>query len=130
MKPRTLVACAAAGTLAAASLAPAALGAAAANPKLTLAFGSGFTINVSGAAKTKNKTNAKISVKPGKHDFSWNDNSTFHNFHLSKGSKNAFSTSVSGTGKGKKTVNLTKGTWKLVCDPHVGAGMVVTITVK
>jgi plastocyanin len=73
--------------------------------------GPGFTITLKkGAAKV-------TSLKAGSYKIVVNDKSNIHNFHLTGPGVNK-KTSVAGKGTTTWTVNLKKGVYKYVCDPH------------
>ena len=80
---------------------------AAAKPaKLSASDGPGFTIGMS--AKT---------VKAGTYTITVRDRSSIHNFHLVGPGVNK-KTSVSAVQTYTWTVNLKRGTYRFVCDPH------------
>ena len=92
-----------------ASLAVAVLAAtspAAAVPVFQGTVGPGFTIKL-----------AKKPTKAGKVKIVVADRSSSHDFHLTGPGVNV-KTSVAGTGTKTFTVNLKKGTYRYVCDPH------------
>jgi len=92
-----------------ASLAVAVLAAtspAAAVPVFQGTVGPGFTIKL-----------AKKPTKAGKVKIVVADRSSSHDFHLTGPGVNV-RTSVAGTGTKTFTVNLKKGTYRYVCDPH------------
>jgi plastocyanin len=66
-----------------------------------------------GCTITMNKT----SVKAGTYTISIHDKSAIHNFHLSGPGVNK-ATSVPAVGTTTWTVNLRKGIYHFVCDPH------------
>ena len=78
----------------------------AAPPTFKGTVGPGFTISMS----TK-------PTKPGLAKLVIADKSNAHNFHLTGPGVNV-KTSVSAVGTKTFTVNLKKGTYKFVCDPH------------
>ena len=81
----------------------------AASPATTLigTDGPGFTITMN-----------KKTVKAGTYVVVVRDRSPIHNFHLiGRGVDKA--TSVAGVGTKRWKLKLTKGTYNLVCDPHV-----------
>ncbi len=84
----------------------AALPALAATPTYKGTVGPGFTISMS----TK-------PTKAGKVKLLIDDKSSAHNFHLTGPGVNV-TTSVPAVGAKTFTVNLKKGTYKFVCDPH------------
>lgn len=73
---------------------------------LTGTVGPGFTITMN-----------KKTVKAGTYAITIRDLASIHDFHLT-GSGVDKKTSVPGTGTTKWTVNLKKGTYHFVCDPH------------
>ena len=110
MLKRSLVAAALA-----AALAVPAVSSAMSAPKLTGVVGPGFTISL------KDATGKKVTkLKAGKYTFSVNDKSSIHNFVVEKsgGSFEKTITSVGGTGTKTATITLTKGKWKVYCEPH------------
>jgi len=84
----------------------AALPALAATPTYKGTVGPGFTISMS----TK-------PTKAGKVKLVIDDKSSAHNFHLTGPGVNV-KTSVPAVGVKTFTVNLKKGTYKFICDPH------------
>ncbi len=84
-----------------------ALPALAATPTYKGTVGPGFTISMS----TK-------PTKPGMAKLVIADKSSAHNFHLTGPGVNV-KTSVPAVGVKTFTVNLKKGTYKFVCDPHL-----------
>jgi len=84
----------------------AALPALAATPTYKGTVGPGFTISMS----TK-------PTKAGKVKLVIDDKSSAHNFHLTGPGVNV-KTSVPAVGMKTFTVNLKKGTYKFICDPH------------
>jgi plastocyanin len=68
--------------------------------------GPGFTISMN-----------KQTVKAGTYAITIHDLASIHDFHLT-GPGVDKKTSVPGTGTTKWTVNLKKGTYQFVCDPH------------
>ena len=74
---------------------------------LTGTDGPGFTITMS-----------KKTVKAGTYVITIHDRSAIHNFHLTGPGVNKL-TSVPAVGTTKWTVNLKKGTYRFVCDPHI-----------
>ena len=91
-----------AAALAVPGLAPAATR----NNTLTATDGPGFTITMS-----------KKTVKAGTYTIVVHDKSNIHNFRLTGPGVNKL-TSVPWVGTKTWTVNLKKGTYKFVCDPH------------
>ena len=83
-----------------------ALPASAATPTYKGTVGPGFTITM--ASKPTKAGAAKLVIV---------DKSNIHNFHLTGPGVNV-KTSVSAVGVKSFTVNLKKGTYKFVCDPH------------
>ena len=73
---------------------------------LTGTVGPGFTISMN-----------KKTVKAGAYVITVHDLASIHDFHLSGPGVNK-KTSVTGTGTTKWTVQLKKGTYRFVCDPH------------
>lgn len=84
-----------------------ALPASAATPVVKGTVGPGFTIGL-----------ATKPTKAGKVTFVISDKSNIHNFHLIGPGVNV-KTSVSAVGVKRFTVNLKKGTYRFVCDPHL-----------
>ncbi len=83
--------------------------------KLVATVGPGFTIvlqDASGARVTR--------LDPGTYDIEVRDLSDEHNFHLTGPGVNR-STDVVETGTFNWTVTFTDGTYRYVCDPHVGS---------
>ncbi len=91
--------------LAALALASSTFAAANANT-LTGTVGPGFTITMN-----------KRIVKAGTYVITIHDLASIHDFHLT-GPGVDKKTSVTGTGSTKWTVQLKKGTYHFVCDPH------------
>src|SRR5215471_1236038 len=82
-------------------------------PKLIGIDGPGFTISL------KKGTTKVTKLKAGKYSLTVLDKSNIHNFNLiSPSGKSVVKTSVSSVSTKTYTVNLTKGTWRFVCDPH------------
>ena len=73
---------------------------------LTGTVGPGYTITMN-----------KKTVKAGSYVITIHDLATIHDFHLTGAGVNKV-TSVPGMGTTKWTVNLKKGTYHFVCDPH------------
>jgi plastocyanin len=85
--------------------------AASATPKLTATVADPVVITLKqGAAKV-------TKLKAGKYTIVVQDKSAAHNFHLTGPGFNK-ATSVSGKATTTWTVNLKKGKWTYVCDPH------------
>jgi plastocyanin len=82
---------------------------------LTGTDGPGFVISMS--AKATTGTPPPKTVKHGKYVITIHDLSSIHNFHITGPGVNKL-TSVPATGTTKWTVNLKKGTYHFVCDPH------------
>ncbi|MGI9659611.1 MAG: plastocyanin/azurin family copper-binding protein [Gaiellaceae bacterium] len=113
-------------------------------PKLKATFGAGLSFDIKKGKKlVTSGGNGAMTVKAKKYRLIVNDGSSAHNFRLvnsagktikgKRGKKNKkVLTSVSGTRKKATTyvVKLKKGSYTLVCDPHVNAGMTVDITVN
>ncbi|HVW88158.1 MAG TPA: plastocyanin/azurin family copper-binding protein [Gaiellaceae bacterium] len=97
----------AATALAAALLAPSALGAA----RLNGTVGPGFTIALTQAGKKVAK------LKPGTYTLVVSDRSTIHDFHL-QGPGVDKTTTVGFKGTKTWKVTLKKGTYTFQCDPH------------
>src|SRR5258708_27196174 len=91
--------------LATLALASSTFGAVSANT-LTGTVGPGYTITMN-----------KKTVKAGTYVITIHDLATIHDFHLTGAGVNKV-TSVPGMGTTKWTVNLKKGTYHFVCDPH------------
>ena len=131
-----------AGVAAAVMVSPAA--AAKKPPKLTATFGAGLSFDVKRGKKlVSTGRDGTISVKARKYRFVVKDNSGFHNFRLVNANgktikgkrgkkKRKVLTGVAATRKKVTTyvVNLKKGSYTLICDPHDTVGMTVKITVK
>jgi plastocyanin len=73
--------------------------------------GPGFTITLTSSGKKVTK------LKAGTYVFKISDKASIHNFHLTGPGVNK-STSVGGKGASTWKLNLKKGTYKFVCDPH------------
>ena len=84
-----------------------ALPALAATPTYKGTVGPGFTISM--ASKPTKAGTAKLVIA---------DKASDHNFHLTGPGVNV-KTSVAAVGVKTFTVNLKKGTYKFVCDPHL-----------
>ena len=97
---------AALGAIAAALAVPGFAPAAPRNNTLIGTDGPGFTITMS-----------KKTVKAGTYTIVIHDKSSIHNFRLTGPGVNKL-TSVPWVGTKTWTVNLKKGTYKFVCDPH------------
>jgi plastocyanin len=83
--------------------------------KLVATVGPGFTIVLQDAS------GARVSrLDPGTYDIEVRDLSDEHNFHLTGPGVNR-STDVVETGTFNWTVTFTDGTYRYVCDPHVGS---------
>lgn len=85
------------------------------NTKLSATVGPGFTISLrdgSGGRVTR--------LDPGTYDIGVEDLSDEHNFHLTGLGVNR-TTDVVETGTFNWTVTFTNGTYRYVCDPHVGS---------
>jgi len=85
------------------------------NTKLSATVGPEFTIvlrDASGARVTR--------LDPGTYDIEVEDLSDEHNFHLTGPGVNR-ATDVVETGTFNWTVTFTNGTYRYVCDPHVGS---------
>jgi plastocyanin len=85
------------------------------NAKLSATVGPGFTIilrDASGARVTR--------LDPGTYDIAVQDLSDEHNFHLTGPGVNR-TTDVAETGMLNWTVTFVDGTYRYVCDPHVGS---------
>lgn len=80
-------------------------------PTLTGTTGPGFTITLTQGGKKVSK------LKPGKYVIKIADKSNIHNFHLTGPGVNK-KTGVGFKGSQTWTVQLKKGTYKYVCDPH------------
>jgi plastocyanin len=105
------VAIAAAG--AALAITAASLGGSTAAPALRGSVGPGFTIKLTKGGK------AVKALRAGTYRLTVADRSTAHNFVLEKehGAERVI-TSVGFVGTKTVTVRLTKGAWKVYCDPH------------
>jgi plastocyanin len=86
-------------------------------PKLIGTVGPGFTISLKDATGKKVKT-----LKAGKYTFVITDKSPAHSFELEKTKGGKFEKELSGVGGQVKkkafTITLTKGKWKVYCQPH------------
>lgn len=83
--------------------------------KLTGTVGPGFTIVLKDSKGKKVTT-----LKAGSYNFVVSDKSSIHNFVVEKkgGKFEKEITTVGGTGTKMKTISLTKGKWKVYCEPH------------
>lgn len=82
--------------------------------KLTARVGPGMTISLT------NEAGARVTrLDPGMYEIEVNDMSEEHNFRLSGPGVNR-ATEIGDTGTVTWTVSLTDGTYRYVCDPHVG----------
>lgn len=82
--------------------------------KLTARVGPGMTISLTTEA------GARVTrLDPGMYEIEVNDMSEEHNFRLSGPGVNR-ATEIGDTGTVTWTVSLTDGTYRYVCDPHVG----------
>lgn len=111
--------------------------------KLTASF-SGMTITLNkGKTTLSSGAEGSASLKAGKYVLQLKDDESFHNFVLVKKAHGAagsaspvksagkpVETSVSGTASKSFPVTLSAGTYTLFCEPHLGAGMYVEITVS
>ena len=86
-----------------------ALPASAAVPTFRGSVGPGFTISMS-----------KKPTKPGRIKLVVSDKASSHNFHLTGPSVNV-RTSVPASGSRTFTINLKKGMYRFVCDPHASS---------
>jgi plastocyanin len=84
----------------------------AALPKLVGTVGPGFTITLKRFGKPL------ASLKAGTYSITVSDKSNIHNFHLRGPGVNKQITAVGFVGTKTITVKLTKGVYRLVCDPH------------
>ena len=113
-------------------------------PQIKASFGPGLAMDIKkGKNVASTGNNGKIKLKKGAYRFVLAENSQFHNYRLvnAKGRtiKGKFGkrnrkvvTGVSAT-RSKPfvyTVNLKKGSYVLLCDPHLAQKMKVKITVK
>ena len=106
---------AAAGAVLALTLVATSLGGGSANSATALrgTVGPGFTIKLTKAGKVVK------SLKSGTYRLTVNDRSAAHNFELERqGGKGREITSVAFVGSKTVTVKLTRGAWKVYCDPH------------
>ena len=105
------------GALSAVALIPVVQSSAAPEKTITLkgTVGPGFTIVLKNAAGQKVKT-----LKAGMYKFTVTDKSPIHNFVVENknGKFEKEITEVSKTGTVSKTITLTKGKWKVYCEPH------------
>jgi hypothetical protein len=113
-------------------------------PKLVATFGAGLTFDVKRGKKLLSSgADGSATVKARKYRFVVRDNSSFHNFRLvnAKGKtikgklrkkKRMVLTGVGATRKKATTyvLNLKKGVYTLICDPHETVGMTVKLTAK
>jgi plastocyanin len=101
--------------LLAASLAAAGGAAPAQNTKLVATVGPGFTIIL------RHESGARVTrLDPGTYDIEVQDLSEEHNFRLSGPGVNR-ATEVGDTGTVTWTVTFRDGTYRYVCDPHLGS---------
>ena len=91
--------------------------------KLSGTVGPGFTISLKSGGK------AVTSLKAGKFSLTVADKSNIHNFHITGPGLNKEVTTVPATGTKTVTLNLKKGKYTYVCDPHAAA-MKGSFTVK
>lgn len=84
------------------------------NTKIFGTVGPGFSISLNDAAGNK-----ITKLDPGTYDLVVDDKSEFHNFHLS-GPGVEVATTVEETGQKTFTITVADGTYKYVCDPHLG----------
>ena len=106
---------AAAGALLALTLVASSLGGGSARSATALrgTVGPGFTIKLTKAGKVVK------SLKSGTYRLTVADRSAAHNFELERqGGKDREITSVPFVGTRTVSVNLTRGVWKVYCDPH------------
>lgn len=98
------------------ALAVPAVSAAMSAPKLKGVVGPGFTITL------KDSTGKKVTkLKAGKYTFAVTDKSSIHNFVLEKTAGGKFEkeiTTVRSTAPKSVTIALTKGKWRVYCQPH------------
>lgn len=76
--------------------------------------GPGFSISLNDAAGNK-----ITKLDPGQYELVVDDKSEFHNFHLSGPGVNV-TTTVEEIGQKTFQVTIADGTYKYVCDPHLG----------
>jgi plastocyanin len=86
-------------------------------PKLKGTVGPGFTISL------KDSTGKKVTtLNAGKYTFVVTDKSSIHSFVLEKTKGGTFEKTISSVGASNVTktvtVTLTKGKWKVYCQPH------------
>ena len=81
--------------------------------KLTAAVGPGFTLTLVDSSGKK-----VTHLKAGTYVITVRDRSGMHNFELRGPGLNEQETSVPGTGTVRWTLNLRKGSYLYVCDPH------------
>ena len=91
--------------------------------KLKGTTGPGFTITLKkGTAPVK-------TLKAGKYTITVQDKSNIHNFRLRGPGLNKQITTLAFKGTKTVTVTLKKGTYTILCDPHVAQGMKKTFRV-
>ena len=112
MLTRSFAVAAVAATASLALVAPS-LGGSSAAPALRGAVGPGFTIKLTKAGKVVK------TLRAGTYRLTVSDRSSAHNFVLEKehGAERVI-TSVGFVGSKTVTVRLTRGAWKVYCDPH------------
>ena len=98
--------------------APAAPTGAMAPKKLQGVTGPGFTITL------KKAGTAVRTLKAGKYTITVQDKSNIHNFRLRGPGLNKQITTLAFRGTKTVTVTLKKGTYSILCDPHVAQGMI------
>jgi hypothetical protein len=98
--------------------APAAPTGAMAPKKLQGTTGPGFTITL------KKAGTAVKTIKRGKYTITVQDKSNIHNFRLRGPGLNRQITGLAFRGTKSVTVTLKKGTYSILCDPHVAQGMI------
>ena len=102
-----------AGSLLAALVLAAPLGAEAATPKLVATVGPGFTISL------KTQAGRKVStLKPGTYAITVRDSATIHDFRLRGPGVNKIFSTVAAVGTKTASVRLRPGTYRFLCQPH------------
>ena len=91
--------------------------------KLKGTTGPGFTITL------KKAGTAVKTLKRGKYTITVQDKSAIHNFRIKGPGLNKQITTLSQVGTKTVTVTLKKGTYTILCDPHVAQGMKKTFRV-
>ena len=82
-------------------------------PKLTGTVGPAYNISLTNGGKKVSK------LKAGKYTIVVKDRSNIHDFHLTGPGVNKVITGTSFVGTKTVTLDLKKGNYKYVCDPHI-----------